>query len=153
MCWALNVWGVSNKDVLNPNQNVCDSNEDYILVLWPCSLIFVIVRPYFDIWLHDQHPANCTSLGFADVSASSAHARAEPDSPTDDMAVNVSHVYILLLFIINFISNAATERRFSDFKRCADEECSSKYLAFSSRELSGMMLPSIVKCTPHLIPV
>uniref|UniRef100_A0A8C7TWX6 Transport and Golgi organization protein 1 homolog n=1 Tax=Oncorhynchus mykiss TaxID=8022 RepID=A0A8C7TWX6_ONCMY len=42
----------------------------------------------------------------------------------DDMAVNVSHVYILLLFIINFISNAATERRFSDFKRCADEECS-----------------------------
>ncbi|XP_020351856.1 transport and Golgi organization protein 1 homolog isoform X5 [Oncorhynchus kisutch] len=40
------------------------------------------------------------------------------------MAVNVSHVYILLLFIINFISNAATERRFSDFKRCADEECS-----------------------------
>uniref|UniRef100_A0A8C8M375 Transport and Golgi organization protein 1 homolog n=1 Tax=Oncorhynchus tshawytscha TaxID=74940 RepID=A0A8C8M375_ONCTS len=42
----------------------------------------------------------------------------------DDMAVNVSHVYILLLFIINFISNAAIERRFSDFKRCADEECS-----------------------------
>ncbi|XP_042177452.1 transport and Golgi organization protein 1 homolog isoform X4 [Oncorhynchus tshawytscha] len=40
------------------------------------------------------------------------------------MAVNVSHVYILLLFIINFISNAAIERRFSDFKRCADEECS-----------------------------
>ncbi|XP_013999475.1 transport and Golgi organization protein 1 homolog isoform X3 [Salmo salar] len=40
------------------------------------------------------------------------------------MAVNVSHVYILLVFINNFISNAATERRFSDFKRCADEECS-----------------------------
>ncbi|XP_038824546.1 transport and Golgi organization protein 1 homolog [Salvelinus namaycush] len=40
------------------------------------------------------------------------------------MAVNVSHVYVLLLFINNFISNAATERRFSDFKRCADEECS-----------------------------
>uniref|UniRef100_A0A4W5N0Y4 Transport and Golgi organization protein 1 homolog n=1 Tax=Hucho hucho TaxID=62062 RepID=A0A4W5N0Y4_9TELE len=40
------------------------------------------------------------------------------------MAVNVSHVYFLLLFINNFISNAATERRFSDFKRCADEECS-----------------------------
>ncbi|XP_041721690.2 transport and Golgi organization protein 1 homolog isoform X1 [Coregonus clupeaformis] len=40
------------------------------------------------------------------------------------MAVNVSHVYFLIIFIHNFISKAAVERRFSDFKRCADEECS-----------------------------
>uniref|UniRef100_A0A3P9NRG8 Transport and Golgi organization protein 1 homolog n=1 Tax=Poecilia reticulata TaxID=8081 RepID=A0A3P9NRG8_POERE len=30
--------------------------------------------------------------------------------------------FLLLLF--NFISTAALEKRFSDFKRCADEECS-----------------------------
>lgn len=33
--------------------------------------------------------------------------------------------FLLLLF--NFISTAALEKRFSDFKRCADEECSSKF--------------------------
>ncbi|XP_020310388.1 transport and Golgi organization protein 1 homolog isoform X4 [Oncorhynchus kisutch] len=40
------------------------------------------------------------------------------------MAVNVSYVYIFILCIQNFISNAAVERRFSDFKSCPDEECS-----------------------------
>uniref|UniRef100_A0A3P8SQ20 Transport and Golgi organization protein 1 homolog n=1 Tax=Amphiprion percula TaxID=161767 RepID=A0A3P8SQ20_AMPPE len=30
----------------------------------------------------------------------------------------------LLLLLFNFISTAAFEKRFSDFKRCADEECS-----------------------------
>uniref|UniRef100_A0A4W5P3Q8 Transport and Golgi organization protein 1 homolog n=1 Tax=Hucho hucho TaxID=62062 RepID=A0A4W5P3Q8_9TELE len=40
------------------------------------------------------------------------------------MAVNVSYVYIFILCIHNFISKVAVERRFSDFKRCADEECS-----------------------------
>uniref|UniRef100_A0A3Q1GP69 Transport and Golgi organization protein 1 homolog n=1 Tax=Acanthochromis polyacanthus TaxID=80966 RepID=A0A3Q1GP69_9TELE len=30
----------------------------------------------------------------------------------------------LLLLLLNFISTAAFEKRFSDFKRCADEECS-----------------------------
>ncbi|XP_036831456.1 transport and Golgi organization protein 1 homolog isoform X5 [Oncorhynchus mykiss] len=40
------------------------------------------------------------------------------------MAVNVSYVYIFILFIHNFISKAAVEGRFSDFKSCADEECS-----------------------------
>ncbi|MEQ2157290.1 hypothetical protein GOODEAATRI_000341 [Goodea atripinnis] len=34
--------------------------------------------------------------------------------------------FLLLLF--NFISTAALEKRFSDFKRCADEECSSKFV-------------------------
>uniref|UniRef100_A0A3B4BBD9 SH3 domain-containing protein n=1 Tax=Periophthalmus magnuspinnatus TaxID=409849 RepID=A0A3B4BBD9_9GOBI len=33
--------------------------------------------------------------------------------------------FLLLLF--NFISTAALEKRFSDLKRCADEECSSKF--------------------------
>uniref|UniRef100_A0AAZ3P7R0 SH3 domain-containing protein n=1 Tax=Oncorhynchus tshawytscha TaxID=74940 RepID=A0AAZ3P7R0_ONCTS len=45
-------------------------------------------------------------------------------SPITNMAVNVSYVYIFILCIHNFISNAAVERRFSDFKSCADEECS-----------------------------
>ncbi|XP_036831352.1 transport and Golgi organization protein 1 homolog [Oncorhynchus mykiss] len=40
------------------------------------------------------------------------------------MAVNVSYVYIFILCIHNFISKAAVEGRFSDFKSCADEECS-----------------------------
>uniref|UniRef100_G3P6S3 Transport and Golgi organization protein 1 homolog n=2 Tax=Gasterosteus aculeatus TaxID=69293 RepID=G3P6S3_GASAC len=30
----------------------------------------------------------------------------------------------LLLLLFNFISTAALEKRFSDFKRCADQECS-----------------------------
>ncbi|XP_035630271.1 transport and Golgi organization protein 1 homolog isoform X2 [Oncorhynchus keta] len=40
------------------------------------------------------------------------------------MAVNVSYVYIFILCIHHFISKAAVEIRFSDFKSCADEECS-----------------------------
>ncbi|XP_064882538.1 transport and Golgi organization protein 1 homolog isoform X1 [Oncorhynchus nerka] len=40
------------------------------------------------------------------------------------MAVNVSYVYIFILCIHHFISKAAVESRFSDFKSCADEECS-----------------------------
>uniref|UniRef100_A0A8L0DVM5 SH3 domain-containing protein n=1 Tax=Oncorhynchus mykiss TaxID=8022 RepID=A0A8L0DVM5_ONCMY len=45
-------------------------------------------------------------------------------SPITNMAVNVSYVYIFILCIHNFISKAAVEGRFSDFKSCADEECS-----------------------------
>uniref|UniRef100_A0A3P9HQP9 Transport and Golgi organization protein 1 homolog n=1 Tax=Oryzias latipes TaxID=8090 RepID=A0A3P9HQP9_ORYLA len=33
----------------------------------------------------------------------------------------------LLLVLFYLIPTAALERRFSDFKRCADEECSSKF--------------------------
>ncbi|KAM9514722.1 transport and Golgi organization protein 1 homolog [Salvelinus alpinus] len=40
------------------------------------------------------------------------------------MAVNVYYVYIFILCIHHFIPKAAVERSFSDFKRCADEECS-----------------------------
>uniref|UniRef100_A0A3Q3B745 SH3 domain-containing protein n=1 Tax=Kryptolebias marmoratus TaxID=37003 RepID=A0A3Q3B745_KRYMA len=45
--------------------------------------------------------------------------------------------FLLLLF--NFLSTAASERRFSDFKRCADEECSSKFCFFSPavKDFSG----------------
>ncbi|XP_028980771.2 transport and Golgi organization protein 1 homolog isoform X3 [Esox lucius] len=40
------------------------------------------------------------------------------------MAVNFAHVYFFILFIQNLLTKAAAEKRFSDFKRCADEECS-----------------------------
>ncbi|KAL0964972.1 hypothetical protein UPYG_G00275120 [Umbra pygmaea] len=40
------------------------------------------------------------------------------------MAVNLAHVYFLFVFIHNLISITAVEKRFSDYKRCADEECS-----------------------------
>nr|XP_046153877.1 transport and Golgi organization protein 1 homolog isoform X2 [Oncorhynchus gorbuscha] len=40
------------------------------------------------------------------------------------MAVNVSYVYIFILCVHHFISKAAVEIRFSDFKSCAGEECS-----------------------------
>uniref|UniRef100_A0A3Q3L0U6 SH3 domain-containing protein n=1 Tax=Mastacembelus armatus TaxID=205130 RepID=A0A3Q3L0U6_9TELE len=38
-------------------------------------------------------------------------------------------VFLLLLF--SLISTAALDKRFSDFKRCADSECSSKFVDFS----------------------
>ncbi|XP_031438116.1 transport and Golgi organization protein 1 homolog isoform X2 [Clupea harengus] len=40
------------------------------------------------------------------------------------MATVVSHLYCFILFLQIFISNVSLDRRFSDFKRCADDECS-----------------------------
>lgn len=47
--------------------------------------------------------------------------------------------FLLLLF--NFISTAALEKRFSDFKRCADEECSSKFAGLEKNGLQGCIFP------------
>lgn len=43
------------------------------------------------------------------------------------MAAKYFYLQGFLLLLFNFISTAALEKRFSDFKRCADEECSSKF--------------------------
>uniref|UniRef100_A0A3Q2CC39 Transport and Golgi organization protein 1 homolog n=1 Tax=Cyprinodon variegatus TaxID=28743 RepID=A0A3Q2CC39_CYPVA len=40
------------------------------------------------------------------------------------MAAKLFYTKGFLLLLFNFISTAALEKRFSDFKRCADEECS-----------------------------
>lgn len=44
-----------------------------------------------------------------------------------NMAAKYFYLQGFLLLLFNFISTAALEKRFSDFKRCADEECSSKF--------------------------
>uniref|UniRef100_A0A674NBD7 Transport and Golgi organization protein 1 homolog n=2 Tax=Takifugu rubripes TaxID=31033 RepID=A0A674NBD7_TAKRU len=41
-----------------------------------------------------------------------------------NMAAKYFYLQGFLLLLFNFISTAALEKRFSDFKRCADEECS-----------------------------
>ncbi|XP_036405434.1 transport and Golgi organization protein 1 homolog isoform X2 [Megalops cyprinoides] len=40
------------------------------------------------------------------------------------MAVTVLHLYLFILLVHTTISKTAVDKRFSDFKRCADEECS-----------------------------
>lgn len=47
-----------------------------------------------------------------------------------NMAAKYFYLQGFLLLLFNFISTAALEKRFSDFKRCADEECSSKFAGF-----------------------
>lgn len=49
---------------------------------------------------------------------------------TANMAAKYFYLQGFLLLLFNFISTAALEKRFSDFKRCADEECSSKFAIF-----------------------
>uniref|UniRef100_A0A3B3UTY3 SH3 domain-containing protein n=1 Tax=Poecilia latipinna TaxID=48699 RepID=A0A3B3UTY3_9TELE len=49
--------------------------------------------------------------------------------------------FLLLLF--NFISTAALEKRFSDFKRCADKECSSKFAVLEKFRDASCRLPFI----------
>lgn len=52
---------------------------------------------------------------------------AEPLHTTANMAAKYFYRQGFLLLLFNFVSTAALEKRFSDFKRCADEECSSKF--------------------------
>ncbi|XP_029983948.1 transport and Golgi organization protein 1 homolog isoform X1 [Sphaeramia orbicularis] len=50
--------------------------------------------------------------------------RNPPVNKTASMAAKQIYRNGFLLLLFNFISTAALEKRFSDFKRCADEECS-----------------------------
>lgn len=68
----------------------------------------------------------------ADVSAPSAllhtlELKSKPVHRSASMAAKYFYWQGFLLLLFNFISTAALEKRFSDFKRCADEECSSKF--------------------------
>lgn len=66
------------------------------------------------------------------------------------MATVVSHLYCFILFLQIFISNVSLDRRFSDFKRCADDECSSEY--FLLRELWNSKQYSWKSIQPTLSP-
>lgn len=50
-----------------------------------------------------------------------------------NMAAKYFYLQGFLLLLFNFISTAALEKRFSDFKRCADEECSSKFASLLAK--------------------
>lgn len=71
------------------------------------------------------------TAGSADVSASPAQCScsgtAKPLRQTASMAAKIFYRKGFLLLLFNFILTAAVDKRFSDFKRCADEECSSKF--------------------------
>lgn len=65
---------------------------------------------------------------FADVSPPSGFILQQSAvNRTANMAAKYFYLQGFLLLLFNFISTAALEKRFSDFKRCADEECSSKF--------------------------
>lgn len=70
-----------------------------------------------------QLQCSCSSGG-----GSGSDGGVKPVNKTASMAAK--HIYRqgFLLLLCNFICIAALERRFSDIKRCADEECSSKWL-------------------------
>lgn len=54
---------------------------------------------------------------------------------TANMAAKYFYLQGFLLLLFNFISTAALEKRFSDFKRCADEECSSKFCSLLLKQI------------------
>lgn len=74
-----------------------------------------------------------------------AHTRAENQASlakrTASMAAKYFYRQGFLLLLFNFISIAALEKRFSDFKRCADEECSSKFAGLEKNGLQGCIFP------------
>lgn len=65
-------------------------------------------------------------------------SRRRPAKRTASMAAKYFYMQGFLLLLFNFISTAALEKRFSDFKRCADEECSSKFASLLLKQI-GMI--------------
>lgn len=89
----------------------------------------------------------------ADVSApcgqcSCSSSRTKPVHKTANMAAKHFYRQGFLLLLFNFISTAALEKRFSDFKRCADEECSSKFPG-----LSGLLAQRVFRDASSRIPI
>lgn len=64
--------------------------------------------------------------------------RTQPGNRTASMAAKYFYRQGFLLLLFNFISTAALEKRFSDLKRCADEECSSKFTGLLTRSSPGL---------------
>lgn len=76
------------------------------------------------IWSADVSAPACSSTALLYAPAAKVEpVQREPAS----MAAKRFYRQGLLLLLFNFISTAALEKRFSDFKRCADQECSSKF--------------------------
>lgn len=65
----------------------------------------------------------------------------KPANRSVSMAAKYFYRQGFLLLLFNFISTAALEKRFSDFKRCADEECSSKFCCLLVKSTSRTHLP------------
>lgn len=74
-------------------------------------------------------------------SAHAPAAAAESIQSTETASMAAKHVYRqgFLLLLFNFMSAAALERRFSDIKRCADKECSSKSAGFPTIISRGLL--------------
>lgn len=86
--------------------------------------------PYFG-WDRHREEAICWRVGSV-----SAYPPAErPVNRTANMAAKYFYLQGFLLILFNFISTAALEKRFSDFKRCADEECSSKFASLLFKQI------------------
>lgn len=116
-----------------------------ILLMWNLSL-----PAYTDSYT--QPDLRCWRVGSSSPVPQLQQLKPTPSTETASMAAKHFYRQGFLLLLFNFISTAALEKRFSDLKRCADEECSSKYF-FWGGLFWWVFSPGLHGCISVLLPL